>query len=81
MFTLASAQADGAVFGIIVALLFVPIVQLVASIMTLIWIGIRSAHFPDKRASLQILGRITLWSFLFALAGGILMAGGWNMFK
>jgi len=79
LFILASGQAGGQGFGIIVALLFLPIVQLVASILTLIWIGIRTADFPDKKASLQILGRITLWSFLGVLAGGIAMIAGFKM--
>jgi hypothetical protein len=60
-------------FGIIVALLFLPVLQLVASIVTLIWIQIARVDFPDKKASLQMLGKITFWSVLGALAGGIAM--------
>jgi len=81
IFTLGSMNASEQGFGIIVALLFLPLVQLVASILTSIWMGIRSAHLPDKKASLKILGKITLWSFLGALAGGIAMIVGFKMFN
>ena len=68
-------------FGIIVALLFLPVLQLVASIMTLIWIQIGRVDFPDKKASLQMLGKITFWSVLGSLAGGIAMVVGFKMFN
>jgi len=68
-------------FGIILALFFLPLAQLVASVLTLIWFGIRSAEFPDKKARLQIIGKITLWSFLGALAGGVAMIVGFKMFN
>jgi hypothetical protein len=77
-----SGQGDGgAGIGIIAVLLFLPLVQLIASILTSICIGIRSEVFPDKKASLQTLGKITLYSFLGALAGGIAMMFGFMMFK
>ena len=65
-----SASAQG--FGIFAALLFLPLVQLAASILTLIWIGARRADFSDRKASLHLLGRITVWS-LFGAAAGLLV--------
>ena len=79
IFIFALASMKG--FGIIVALLFLPVLQLVASILTLIWIKIGRVDFPDKKASLQMLGKITLWSFVWALAGGIAMVVGFKMFN
>src|SRR5207253_2646997 len=71
---LASASAAG--LGIIGALLFLPLVQWAASLVTFGWIQTRSADFPDRKANLAILGRITSWSFLGAVAGGIAMIAG-----
>ena len=74
------ASAIAAGFGIIAALFCLPLVQLAASLVTFIWVQIRSADFSDKKASLRTLGRITLWSFLGALAGGVAMIIGFKMF-
>jgi hypothetical protein len=81
IFTLASTQSGVEGFSLIVALLFLPLVQLLASFLTWLWIGIRSAAFPDRKASLQILGKITLRSFLWAVAGGIVMIVAFKMFN
>ncbi len=75
------ASASAAGFGIIVALFFLPLVQLAASLVTFIWVQVRPADFADKKASLLTLGRITLWSFLGALAGGVAMIIGFKMFS
>lgn len=56
-----------------------PLVQLIASILTWIWIEIGIADFPDKKASLKMIGKITLWSFLGALAGTAIMMVGFAM--
>jgi len=79
IFAWACASAEG--FDIIIALFFLPAVQLAASLVTFIWVLARSAHSPDKQAGLQTLGRITLWSFLGALAGGFAMIIGFWMFS
>ena len=75
------AIRDGAAMFAFSALLFLPVVQILASILTLIWIKIRRADFSDQAASLQTLGKITLYSFLGALAGGIAMLIGFQVFK
>jgi len=74
----AGAEVPG---GVIIALLFLPLAQLVASILTFIWIAIRSADFPDKKASLQTIPRITLWSLLGAVVGLVAMIVGFKMFR
>jgi hypothetical protein len=66
-----SVAAKG--FGIFVALMALPLVQFVASILTWICIGIGSTNSPDRRASMKMLGKITLWSFLGTLAGGVVV--------
>ena len=76
---LASASAAG--LGIIGALLFLPLVQWAASLVTFIWVQVRPEDFADKKTSLRTLGRITLWSFLGALAGGGAMIIGFKMFS
>jgi len=80
IFAWACASAAG--FGIIIALFFLPAAQLAASLVTfIIWVQIPAADFADKKASLRALGRITLWSFLGALAGGVAMIIGFKMFS
>lgn len=71
------ASAEG--FGIIGVLLFLPLVQLAASVVTLLWVQIRSADFSDKQTDLRTLGRITLWSLLGAVVGLIAMILGFMM--
>jgi hypothetical protein len=68
-----SSASDGGGMGVIGALILTPFLQLGASVVTLIWIGIRGAAPGDKAAQLQILGWITLWSFLGAAVGVALM--------
>jgi len=75
------ASDSSVVTGLVAALLFLPLAQLVASIVTLIWVQTRSVDFPDKKASLQTLGRITVWSILGALAGMLAMLLGFKMFQ
>ena len=75
------ACASAAGLGIIAALFFLPLVQLAASLVTFIWVQVRPADFADKKASLRTLGRITLWSFLGALTGGLAMIIGFKMFS
>jgi hypothetical protein len=76
-----SAQAGGPGLGIILVLVFLPLVQLLASLLTMIWVGVRREAFPDKQASLTLLGKITLYSFLGALAGIVAMMIGFKMFS
>jgi hypothetical protein len=78
--TVVSSRSSDQTFAIIIALLFLPLVQLAASIVTLIWIQIRSAVLPDKKASLQRLGKVTLWSILGSVAGLVTMILGFKMF-
>jgi hypothetical protein len=75
------ACASAAGLGIIAALFCLPLVQLGASLVTLIWVQVRPVDFGDKKDSLRTLGRITLWSFLGALAGGGAMIIGFKMFN
>ena len=75
------ADGNSVVIGLVTALLFFPLAQLVASLVTLIWVQTRSADFPDKKASLQTLGRITVWSILGAVAGVLAMLLGSMMFQ
>src|SRR6266446_2183972 len=67
----ASSQSSTVTFDIIIALLFLPVAQLVASILTSIWIVIHRASFPEKGAAQRILWKATLWSVLGSLAGGM----------
>jgi len=75
------ADGNSVVIGLVTALLFFPLAQLVASLVTLIWVQTRRADFPDRKASLQTLGRITVWSILGALAGVLAMLLGSMMFQ
>jgi hypothetical protein len=75
------ATGGGADLGVISLLLLLPVAQLLASFLTFIWIGIWSPSFPDKKASLLLLGKITLYSFLWALAGLFIMVVGFKMFS
>jgi len=75
-------QHEGAGSGaILLILIFLPVGQLIASILTLFCIASWSAGFPQKRTSLLELGRITLYSILGALVGGIGMVFGFGLFK
>jgi hypothetical protein len=78
IFAWASANEGG--LAVIAVLLFLPVAQLGASVFTFIWIAIRGADFPDRNASLQMAGRITIWSILGALAGGLVMIFGFKAF-
>jgi hypothetical protein len=78
-FIVGSSKDSGTMFFLLIALLFLPFVQLVASILAMIWIHFRSGDFPEK-ASLQIIGRITGWSILGAVIGSLLMVFGTKMF-
>jgi hypothetical protein len=68
-------------FGVIIGLLFLPGAQLAASLLTLIWVQAMGAGLPDKKAALQTLGRITLWSIIGSVVGLLLMVGGCKMFS
>jgi hypothetical protein len=67
-FVVGSSKDSGTIFFLLIALLFLPFVQLAASILTIIWIQFRSGDFPEK-ANLQVVGRITGWSSLGAVLG------------
>ena len=69
------------VAGIVAALVFLPAVQLASSVVTLFWIGVRTAEPADRKADLLILGRITLWSILGTLLGVGAMIFGLKMLK
>ena len=77
--TMLITSQDSVGMGVILILLYLPAVQLAASVVTLIWIGMRSASSLEKKANLVTLGRITLWSFLAALAGLVAMILGGKM--
>ena len=68
-----SSSSGPFAFEAIVASLFLPVVQLAASLLTFIWILILGMDIPDRKSSLQTLGRITLWSFLGAVVGLVAM--------
>ena len=68
----APACSDAGTLGMVpalLALLFLPVLQLAASILTAVWIASRSAGVLDKKAGLRVLGNITLWSLLGAATG------------
>src|SRR6266481_5544806 len=75
----ASSNDSGTMLWLLIALLFLPFVQLAASIVTVIWVQFRSGDFPEK-TSLQVVGRITLWSILGAVIGLATMILGFKMF-
>jgi hypothetical protein len=58
------------IWGVLVALLWLPVIQLVASLLSLILIAI---FYRDKRVALVRIGYITLWSMVLASAGALLM--------
>jgi hypothetical protein len=66
--------------GFLAILLYLPLLQLVASILTCILVR-ASNTFPDKKTSLRTVGRITLWAFFGALAGLIIMIVGLQMLR
>lgn len=66
--------------GGLIVLLVLPLIQLAASLATLVWIGIRSVSPVEKKANLLALGKITLWSILGALTGLAAMIVGVKMF-
>jgi hypothetical protein len=69
----------GFVIGLISVLLFLPVGQLVASVLTLIRIQVREADLSDKKSSLLMLGKLTLWSILGAVVGFVAMFVGYKM--
>jgi glucan phosphoethanolaminetransferase (alkaline phosphatase superfamily) len=78
-FFVTSSRDSGGILSLLIALMFLPFVQLAASIVALLWIQFRSADFPEK-ANLQVVGRITLWSILGAVAGLVMMVLAFKMF-
>src|SRR5882672_4542936 len=58
-----SSGDNGGILWLFIALMFLPFVQLAASIVAVLWIQFRSGDFPEK-ANLQAIGRITIWSIL-----------------
>jgi hypothetical protein len=70
---------NGVGMDVILTLLYLPLVQLAASAVTLLFIGIPSTSTLEKKAKLLTLGRITLWSFFAALAGLVAMILGAKM--
>jgi hypothetical protein len=71
-----TTSSSGQASGVMTALLVSPLVQLGASVVTLVWITIRAAEPADRKAQMRTLGRITLWAFLWALVGlGLMIVG------
>ncbi len=68
-------------FGLILALVFLPLLQLVASVATSIWILRGGPESPDRIAKLQTLRTITLWFIIGAVSGLILMIYGFKAFQ
>jgi hypothetical protein len=58
-------RPDDLLVGAVVALIFLPAVQLAASLVALVAV----LFYPDKRAAAVRLGKITLWSFVGAIIG------------
>lgn len=67
--------------GLVIALTFLPLMQLIASLVTYVWILTRGSESPDRAANLQTLGSITLWSVIGAVLGLMLMMLGFAMFQ
>ena len=60
--------------GMLIVLLVMPGIQLVCSLIMAIWVEVRRGYSAEeKRASRRTVGRITLWSFLGAVAGLVVM--------
>jgi hypothetical protein len=79
MLFLICASTSSPASGLLAALFCLPLVQLVASLLTLIWVETRSESLEDKKAGRRMLGKITFWSFVWALAGVLLMVAGFSM--
>ena len=75
-----SAQEEGVAHYAIVLLVFLPVAQLVASILTLFCIVAWSEAFPDQKTSLRRLGRITFFSLLGFIPLLIFMLFGFRIF-
>jgi hypothetical protein len=75
----ASGGGGGGILSLLIALMFLPFVQLAASIVAVLWVQFRSGDFPEK-ANLQAIGRITVWSILGAVIGLLMMVFGFKMF-
>src|SRR2546421_215792 len=68
---LAGARDPGDLgWGLFVALMVLPGLQLGASVLTVILVAL---FYPERSASLRHAGQITLWSFGGALLGTLLM--------
>jgi hypothetical protein len=81
LITVGIASASSVGLGLIIALLFLPLLQLAASVVTAVWIQMRSRDLPYKKAGLQALKRITLWSFLWTIAGLAAMFLGFELLR
>ena len=81
-FVMSFGNESGAVVGgIVVVLICLPVLQLVASLATLVWILMRATEFPDTMVSVRALGRITLAWFVGSVLGAIVMVIGSTTFK
>lgn len=65
--------------AIVIGLLFLPVAQLAASVITFVWIAARKMDFQDKASDRRILGRITIWSILGTAVGLLAMIFGCKM--
>ena len=67
-------RAQSMEIGIMIALLLMPGIQLVCSLIMAIWVEVRRGYSAEeKSASRRTIGRITIWSFLGAVVGLVVM--------
>jgi hypothetical protein len=59
-------------FGLLIALMIFPALQLGASLLSLIAVAL---FYPSRSMPLKRVGKITLWSFVGTIAGIVFMAG------
>jgi hypothetical protein len=74
---LMDGRVESAFTGFMIALFFLPGVQLGASVLGLIGVGL---FYADRTNALRRLGQITLWSVVGTLIGSAVMAGICGMF-
>jgi hypothetical protein len=80
LITVGVASASSATVGLMIGLIFLPLLQLAASVVTLVWMQFRSKDLPYKQEGKQILAKITAWSFVAAALGLGAMVLGFKMF-
>jgi hypothetical protein len=72
-----AARPDDLFIGLLVAVFFLPAIQLGASLLALIGVAV---FYTEKTVALIRIGKITLWSFVGTIAGIMLMGGCCGLF-